>query len=179
MSDKKECRGCIGFDEAHTCDDWAQFQIMKKEKDKCRACEAKGRRIAELEKRLVANERAIDSYLNDETGVNAENELLQADNERLRAALEELEADNEYVGAAAWILEWMLADKYRKPETPAVIESARNHYRDTLAENERLRAALDKLARLGNEPHYGNSDGNVIAQRALAAVEETSDAGKP
>jgi len=29
------------------------------------------------------------------------------------------------------------------------------------------RAALDKLARLGNEPHYGNSDGNCIARKAL------------
>jgi len=35
------------------------------------------------------------------------------------------------------------------------------------AENEALREALDKLARLGNEPHYGNSHGNVIAQKAL------------
>ena len=32
---------------------------------------------------------------------------------------------------------------------------------------ERLRDVLDRLARLCNEPHYGNSDGNVIAQKAL------------
>jgi hypothetical protein len=31
-----------------------------------------------------------------------------------------------------------------------------------------LEAALNKLARLGNEPHFGNSIGNVIAQKALA-----------
>lgn len=31
-----------------------------------------------------------------------------------------------------------------------------------------VRDALEKLARLGNEPHYGNSDGNVIAKQALA-----------
>jgi hypothetical protein len=36
-----------------------------------------------------------------------------------------------------------------------------------LAEIERLRAALDRLARLGNEPHYGNSVGNEIAREAL------------
>jgi hypothetical protein len=30
-----------------------------------------------------------------------------------------------------------------------------------------LEAALEKLARLGNEPNYGNSTGNVIARRAL------------
>ena len=34
-------------------------------------------------------------------------------------------------------------------------------------ENEQLKEALEKLARLGNEPHLGNSEGNVIAQQAL------------
>ena len=44
--------------------------------------------------------------------------------------------------------------------------------RDALTHaNARLREALDKLARLGNEPHYGNSTGNVIAQHALADTE--------
>ena len=32
--------------------------------------------------------------------------------------------------------------------------------------------ALEKLARLGNEPHYGNSKGNDIAIKALAAIKE-------
>ena len=31
----------------------------------------------------------------------------------------------------------------------------------------RLREALDRLARLGNEPEYGNSIGNQIARAAL------------
>ena len=31
----------------------------------------------------------------------------------------------------------------------------------------RLRNVLDKLSRLGNEPMHGNSDGNLIAYRAL------------
>jgi len=30
------------------------------------------------------------------------------------------------------------------------------------------RVALDKLARLGNEPNFGYSDGNIIAFNALA-----------
>lgn len=30
-----------------------------------------------------------------------------------------------------------------------------------------LEAALEKLARLGAEPYYGNSDGNMIARAAL------------
>ena len=32
---------------------------------------------------------------------------------------------------------------------------------------EKLETTLDKLARLGNEPHLGNSVGNMIARRAL------------
>lgn len=40
------------------------------------------------------------------------------------------------------------------------------------AENAKLRAALNKLARLGNEPNYGNSDGNMIARQALAELDE-------
>ena len=35
------------------------------------------------------------------------------------------------------------------------------------AEIARLRAVLEKLARLGAEPHYGNSVGNIIARAAL------------
>lgn len=35
------------------------------------------------------------------------------------------------------------------------------------ADNERMRTALEKLAKLGNGDRYGNSDGNVIAQDAL------------
>ena len=35
------------------------------------------------------------------------------------------------------------------------------------AENARLREALEQLARLGSEPHYGNSVGNEIARAAL------------
>lgn len=30
--------------------------------------------------------------------------------------------------------------------------------------------ALEKLSRLGNEPHLGNSDGNVIAHIALKEI---------
>ena len=44
------------------------------------------------------------------------------------------------------------------------------------AENKELREALDRLARLGNEPLYGNSVGNVIAQHALAKYKENKDA---
>ena len=36
-----------------------------------------------------------------------------------------------------------------------------------IEEIKRLREGLDKLSRLGNEPLYGNSTGNVIAYRVL------------
>jgi hypothetical protein len=35
--------------------------------------------------------------------------------------------------------------------------------------------ALDKLARLGNGAHYGNSDGNIIAQEVLAQIKERKE----
>ena len=37
--------------------------------------------------------------------------------------------------------------------------------------NQELLAALEKLARLGNGERYGNSEGNVIAQAAIAKGE--------
>lgn len=35
-----------------------------------------------------------------------------------------------------------------------------------------VRVYLEKLARLGNEPHYGNSVGNEIAKQALQAMKD-------
>lgn len=37
-----------------------------------------------------------------------------------------------------------------------------------IKQNKIMSDALDQLARLGNEPHYGSSIGNEIAQHALA-----------
>lgn len=37
--------------------------------------------------------------------------------------------------------------------------------------NQELLAVLEKLARLGNGDHYGNSDGNMIARAAIAKGE--------
>lgn len=41
------------------------------------------------------------------------------------------------------------------------------NYEALLKENERLREVLERLARLGNGEHYGNSEGNCIAIEAL------------
>jgi septal ring factor EnvC (AmiA/AmiB activator) len=43
-------------------------------------------------------------------------------------------------------------------------------------QRDELAAALEKLARLGNEPHYGNSIGNQIARDVLAKVGAVSPA---
>lgn len=55
------------------------------------------------------------------------------------------------------------------PETPDAefIAEARTILPEAIAEIERLRAVLDRLARLGAEPNYGNSIGNEIARFAL------------
>jgi len=49
---------------------------------------------------------------------------------------------------------------------PAAAELRRLH-----AVNQEMLAALEKLARLGNGEHYGNSDGNMIARAAIAKGE--------
>ena len=38
-------------------------------------------------------------------------------------------------------------------------------------ELEQVKEKLEQLSRLGNEPHKGNSNGNVLAQEALTALE--------
>ena len=52
------------------------------------------------------------------------------------------------------------------------IECLTDELREARAEIERYRNVLELLARLGNGDHYGNSDGNRIAQQALANNQE-------
>ena len=54
-------------------------------------------------------------------------------------------------------------------DAAAEVERLTRERDEARAEVERLSAALDRLARLGNEPNYGNSFGNVIARKALEA----------
>lgn len=49
----------------------------------------------------------------------------------------------------------------------ADVASAVDREMSLRAENERLREALERLARLGNGRLYGNSEGNMIARAAL------------
>ena len=54
----------------------------------------------------------------------------------------------------------------------AVLESDDHEWYLQAARIKVLEDVLDKLARLGNEPHYGNSDGNMIARAAIAEVND-------
>jgi hypothetical protein len=60
------------------------------------------------------------------------------------------------------------------PEAADLIEHWKTKYTasqealaELLIEHRKLIEALEELAVLGNQPHFGNSLGNVIAQRAL------------
>jgi len=39
-----------------------------------------------------------------------------------------------------------------------------------MKELDEIEAALDKIARLGNEPNFGNSDGNILAQQTCLLI---------
>ena len=99
--------------------------------------------------------------------------------EELEARIEELEmADIE---AGAWITEWMLADKYRKPDIPAVVRQARKAYQQTMAENERLNAVYEAakeyermFARSRTLPYSISNELQTLFE-ALAAVGGNED----
>lgn len=59
--------------------------------------------------------------------------------------IEELEIE---AGGAAWCLEWLVADKYRKPDAPAIVKAAQKHYRATLKRIEELEYAFGRAGRL-------------------------------
>ena len=52
------------------------------------------------------------------------------------------------------------------------VRSAQKEIEDLKKQVERLRGALEKLAKLGNEPYYGNSTGNTLALESLKEIEE-------
>ncbi len=77
---------------------------------------------------------------------------------------------------------WKAADRIEALERErddARAYAAEVRMREKRAEDARIAAearlakaveALDRLARLGNEPHFGNSKGNVIARATLAEI---------
>jgi len=89
MSDKQECRGCIGFDDEHTCTGYSDFQAFKEARESitkasCCACLFKDARIAELEANRLC--RCADEVRCD----------LKAEIARLRGALRQVWDCEEY-----------------------------------------------------------------------------------
>ena len=78
------------------------------------------------------------------------------------------ELERADIEAGAWITEWMLADKYRKPDIPAVVRQARKAYQQTMAENERLTAVFKRLE---ERLKYIDPVALDIAREALAAID--------
>ena len=77
--------------------------------------------------------------------------------------IKELKAKLRYMGrqyASGQQARGVIGSKHYLEESADAIEFL-------IAENDKLHLALDKLARLGNEPHYGNSSGNCFALTAL------------
>ena len=60
------------------------------------------------------------------------------------------------------------------PVTADVCRRAADYIEKLEQQLAELREALEKLARLGNGDRYGNSEGNVIAQNALALQERNN-----
>ncbi len=77
-----------------------------------------------------------------------------------------VESPNVFAWAeeAADALERMTADRDRQKKSR---EHWSQQYHKAEKRIEQFEVVLDKLARLGNEPHYGNSHGNTIARKAL------------
>lgn len=65
--------------------------------------------------------------------------------------------------------------EYAQACNPAAIRELLDRLQKAEAENERLREALERLARLGNGRLYGNSEGNMIARAALEQYGSQSD----
>lgn len=48
-------------------------------------------------------------------------------------------------GAAAWMLHWLVADKYKKPDAPSMVQMARRQYESMLKERTAARRTLSRV----------------------------------
>ena len=136
---------------------------------------------------VQVSRQALDEVLDALEAKDAEIEGLKAGFESVKAGFES-EESQEYCHNEVTGLHNM-ADLYEIEHLQSRLRDKQNaldhaidygHRKD--AEIEWLQAivntamtALKKLSRLGNEPHLGNSDGNVIAQKALKEILENND----
>ena len=86
------------------------------------------------------------------------------------ARIAELEDD---VQAAAWILEWMVAEKYRKPDVPALIQKARREVKAREARIAELEAKLEfsEKERIG----LARERNELLERERKAALKETGE----
>lgn len=68
-----------------------------------------------------------------------------AENEELKERVAELEVDG---GAAAWVLEWLTADKHGKPEATEIILTARKQFKQLQEERNAARLQVAELESL-------------------------------
>lgn len=102
-----------------------------------------------------------------------EHEQLAALVADLRATARAVRSENDYLAEEKAKAHEVLADAIEHPvaeRDAALAEVARLSLAlaAETAKREAMERALDRLARLGNEPHYGNSKGNEIARATLA-----------
>jgi hypothetical protein len=89
-------------------------------------------------------------------------------------AVHEVAREFADASVAEWKDRYTVLSKHCARETDD-LRAAETALAAARAEVEWLREALERLARLGNGEHYGNSDGNMIARAALAARPEVGN----
>ncbi len=75
----------------------------------------------------------------------------------------------QYAPPALEVIDGVMSDKSQDADW------LRARYFEGITRIEELEAALEILARLGNGDKYGNSDGNIIAQKALEKQEPSNE----
>lgn len=116
-------------------------------------------KVEELEGQLTIMTEARDKYALDIVRWNA-------DLDDLRRQLATMTQERDKFERSAKVL------MVEKGNACIAWEQERNKLAASQAYSQQLREALEKLARLGNEPLLGNSIGNRIAQEALALPQD-------
>ena len=123
------------------------------------ALQSQAERIAELEADFARLEATAQKFC-------VRNTFVEAENDTLRAELDAIAATEP----VAWIDEYGNAFPLAARQYSIVGKGWKPLFTRPMPAQDvtELVEALEKLARLGNGEHYGNSDGNMIARKALS-----------